>query len=137
MASDADEGTMAAGIVTALEIYGLAGLAVAALFLAWGIDRVDGNARGAFVFRPLLIPGVALLWPLVLWRWVSLERGGDRWGARHRPPRRLQDWLGLALSAAIPVILFGALLVRQNGPFERPAELLEPPPAAAEAESDR
>ena len=128
---------MAAGIITALEVYGLAGLAVAAVFLAWGIDRVEENARGAFVFRPLLIPGVALLWPLVVWRWVSLERGRGGWASRHRPPRRLQDWLGLALSAAIPVILFGALLVRQNGPLERPAELLEPPPAAAEAEADR
>lgn len=128
---------MAAGIVTVLEIYGMAGLAVAAVFLAWGIDRVEENARGAFVFRPLLIPGVALLWPLVVWRWVSLERGGDRWAARHRPPRRLQDWLSVALSAAIPVILFAALLVRQDGPFERPAELLEPPPPAAGAEADQ
>ena len=25
---------------------------------------------GAYAFRPLLLPGLALLWPLVLWRWV-------------------------------------------------------------------
>ncbi len=127
---------MAAGVVTVLQIYGMAGLAVAAVFLAWGIDRVDQNARGAFVFRPLLIPGVALLWPLVLWRWGALERGRDPWAGRYRPPRRLQDWLGIGLAAAIPVILFGALLIRQEGPLERPAELLEPPPAA-EGEADR
>ena len=120
---------MAAGLISAFEVYGLVGLAVSAVFLAWGIDRVEENARGAFVFRPLLIPGVVLLWPLVLWRWAALERGRDRWASRHRPPRRLQHWLGVALSAAIPAILFGALLVRQDGPFERPAELLEPPAA--------
>ena len=123
---------MAAGIITAFEVYGLAGLAVSAAFLAWGIDRVEENARGAFVFRPLLIPGVVLLWPLVLWRWGALERARDRWAPRHRPPRRLQDWLGVALSVAIPAILFAALLVRQDGPFERPAELLEPPATATE-----
>ena len=129
---------MAAGIITALEVYGLAGLAVATLFLAWGIDRVEDNARGAFVFRPLLIPGVALLWPLVLWRWGALERGRDRWASRYQPPRRLQDWLGVLLAAAIPAILFGALLIRQDGPLERPAELLEPPPpAAVEGEAGR
>ena len=127
---------MAASIVTVLQIYGMAGLAVAAVFLAWGIDRVDQNARGAFVFRPLLIPGVALLWPLVLWRWGALERGRDRWASRYRPPRRLQDWLGVGLAAAIPVILFGALMIRQEGPLERPAQLLEPPPAT-EGEADR
>ncbi len=65
---------MAATIVHAATIYGVAGLAVAAVFLLWGIDRVDPGAAGAYAFRPLLVPGVTLLWPVVLLRWAWLER---------------------------------------------------------------
>lgn len=45
-------------------------------FLLRGIDRVDPAARGAYAMRPLLLPGLALLWPVVLWRWRVLARGG-------------------------------------------------------------
>ncbi len=65
---------MAATIVHAAMLYGAAGLAVSALFLLWGIDRVDPAASGAYAFRPLLIPGIVLLWPVVLMRWAWLER---------------------------------------------------------------
>ena len=65
---------MAATIVNIVMLYGAAGLAVAAVFLLWGIDRIDPAATGAYAFRPLLIPGVVLLWPAVLLRWAWLER---------------------------------------------------------------
>ena len=65
---------MAGTIVNIATIYGAAGLAVAAVFLLWGIDRIDPAASGAYAFRPLLIPGIVLLWPAVLLRWVWLER---------------------------------------------------------------
>lgn len=55
------------------EIYLWVGGVVAAAFLTVGISRVDAPAKGAFAFRPLLIPGVVGLWPLVLWRWARLE----------------------------------------------------------------
>jgi hypothetical protein len=109
-------------------IYGLLGACVAIVFLLWGIDRVDPNARGAWTFRPLLVPGVVLIWPLVLWRWWRVSRG-ETLGKRHRPPRLAQDYLALALALAIPVFLFAALLARQNGPYERPAVMLEGPAA--------
>jgi hypothetical protein len=35
---------------------------------------VDPAARGAYAFRPLLLPGLVLLWPLVAWRWAVLAR---------------------------------------------------------------
>lgn len=54
--------------------YGGIGLAVGLAFLLFGIDRVDPAARGAYAVRPLLLPGLALLWPLVLWRWRALAR---------------------------------------------------------------
>jgi len=65
---------MAETIVHAAMLYGAAGLAVAAVFLLWGIDRIDSSSAGAYAFRPLLIPGIMLLWPAVLLRWAWLER---------------------------------------------------------------
>jgi hypothetical protein len=61
-------------IVAAVEVYGWIGAAVAAAFLLVGIDRIDESARGSYMFRPLIAPGVVVLWPLVLWRWLALER---------------------------------------------------------------
>jgi hypothetical protein len=65
---------LASLIVLAGKVYGGFGALVALAFLGFGIDRIDPAARGAHVFRPLLIPGIVLLWPLVLWRWRQLER---------------------------------------------------------------
>ncbi len=58
------------------QIYAGIGLLVAVPFLLFGIDRVEPSARGTFAFRPLLIPGVVLIWPIVLYRWGLLERAG-------------------------------------------------------------
>lgn len=65
---------MAALIVHAVMAYLMVGLVPAFAFLLWGIDRVDPSAHGAFAFRPLLLPGLVLLWPVVLLRWAVLER---------------------------------------------------------------
>ncbi|MDF2115104.1 hypothetical protein PY365_05930 [Roseiarcaceae bacterium H3SJ34-1] len=71
---------LAALIVEAAIWYGSAGLVVATVFLIFGIGRIDPAARGAYAFRPLLIPGVVLLWPYVLIRWAARERvrSGER-----------------------------------------------------------
>src|SRR5580693_841544 len=58
---------MAYFIVGIAELYAAVGAVVAAWFLLLRLDRVDA-ARGAYAFRPLLIPGLMLLWPLVLLR---------------------------------------------------------------------
>ena len=69
---------MSAGdILSAVSWYGAIGAAVAAAFLLFGLDRVDQHAKGSYVFRPLLVPGVVVLWPLVLWRWWQLERSSS------------------------------------------------------------
>ncbi len=60
---------MAAAIVLLATIYGGIGLAVGIAFLFVGIGRVDPTAREAYAFRPLLLPGLVLLWPLVALRW--------------------------------------------------------------------
>jgi hypothetical protein len=108
--------------------YCLAGVLVAVAFLAVGLSRVAPGARGAYAFRPLLLPGLALLWPLVLWRWWRLAtapatlRLGRRYAGTHRAV-----WTVLAV--ALPLLLLAALALRQSGPLEAaPVRLAEPAP---------
>ena len=61
-------------LIDAVIVYGWCGLAMAAAFLLVGLDRIEEDARGAWAFRPLLIPGVVVLWPLVGWLWLKRER---------------------------------------------------------------
>jgi hypothetical protein len=68
----------AALIVDALRAYALTGAVVAAAFLALGLDRLDPGARGAYLFRALIVPGLVLLWPLVALRWARLEAARRR-----------------------------------------------------------
>jgi hypothetical protein len=65
---------MAAAIVQGVTIYLAIGIVLGVAFLFVGIGRVDPAARGAFAFRPLLLPGLTLLWPFVAVRWWSLVR---------------------------------------------------------------
>ena len=62
-------------IVAVSTAYAAAGLIVAVMFLLRGIERVDPAARGAYAVRPLLLPGLILLWPIVALRWRVLSRG--------------------------------------------------------------
>ncbi|MEJ6391890.1 hypothetical protein V8J82_01400 [Gymnodinialimonas sp. 2305UL16-5] len=118
---------MAATLILAVQIYLAVGLVVAIAFLGYGIDRVDENARGVWIFRPLLIPGIAILWPLVLLRWIALVRGNVEGQGRYRPPLALQPALALLLAVIVPIMIAGALVIRQDGPNEARAEMLEPP----------
>lgn len=106
--------------------YVYAGLAVASVFLLFGLGRLDENAQGAWVFRPLLIPGVVLVWPLVIWRWLALRRGEQKLD-RHRMPRIRQERAQLAFVVAIPLILLLALMVRQDPDTLSAPVLLEAP----------
>jgi hypothetical protein len=67
---------MADLIVQAATIYVVIGAVIAIVFLLVGIDRVAPAARGAYAFRPMVAPGVVLLWPVVLLRWAWLELRG-------------------------------------------------------------
>lgn len=113
-------------IVGIAEWWGMAGLVVAIAFLAFGIDRVDENARGAYVFRPLILPGVVLIWPVVLWRWWVLETGRDQWPLRHRPPRLSHKYAMMALAVCIPLIIILGVAIKQTWPAEIAPMLVEP-----------
>jgi len=52
-------------------LYLTLGLLVAVPFVLRGVQRVDPVAReGTWGFRVLIVPGVALLWPLLARRWA-------------------------------------------------------------------
>jgi hypothetical protein len=65
---------MAAVIVQCVTVWLAIGVVVGVAFLFLGIDRIDPAARGAYAFRPLLLPGLTLLWPFVALRWFALAR---------------------------------------------------------------
>jgi hypothetical protein len=112
---------MGHAIILAVEAYGAIGGLMAAWFLLLRIERVDARARGAYAFRPLLVPGLVLLWPLVAWRLAV----PPALPARHLRAAHLRIWVGLAV--ILPLLLLGTLSLRQNGPTEAAPVLLAPP----------
>ena len=118
-------------IVTLAQYWLIAGAVVAALFLTLGIDQIDEDARGAYIFRPLLIPGVMLIWPLVILRWWVLIRDRDDWHNRYTPPRRVH----LAVAAILMIVVCGTIAlsfgVRQTWPADiAPVQLSAPEDAS-------
>ena len=67
--------TAATLVVGGVALYAVIGLAVAAAFIAIGIDRVlESPADVSPGARMLIFPGAAALWPYVLKRWASAGR---------------------------------------------------------------
>ena len=106
--------------------YLYAGAAVAAVFLLFGMGRLDENAQGAWIFRPLIVPGVLLIWPLVIWRWAVLRKGEEKL-ERHQMPRRTQERAQLAFVIVIPLILAVAWFLRTDPATLAAPILLEAP----------
>ena len=114
-------------ILWIVKIWGSIGALVAIPFLTFGMDRLDEDARGAYVFRPLLVPGVLLIWPLVLWRWYILADGKDEWSHRYRPRRASHQYFALIMPIAIVAIIVAGWSVRQSWPADiAPVQLSEP-----------
>jgi hypothetical protein len=108
----------AATLVAFAQYYCMIGAGVAALFLTIGIDRIDEDARGAYVFRPLLIPAILLIWPLILWRWLREETGTATWRGRYTPPRGSQGVLAVLMAVLIVLTLISSLAIRQTWPAD-------------------
>ena len=117
----------AALLVEAVRWWSIAGTVVAVAFLAIGIDRVEPNARDTYTFRVLLIPGILLLWPLVVWRWVVLELGRNDWQGRQTPIRNAHAWVWLVLAVAIPALLIAALASKPEWPGNYQPQQIEEP----------
>jgi len=105
-------------LVFAGQVWLWIGAAVAAVFLTIGLDRIDEDARGAYIFRPLLIPGVLLIWPLVLWRWLQIERAGDVTPKRYDAVRSAHGPATAAMSLVIVLVLIFGWTARQDWPSE-------------------
>lgn len=103
-------------IMLLVQLWGGFGACVALIFLTIGLDRIDEDARGAYVFRPLLIPGVMLLWPLVLWRWWQLEAKSAPWLSRYQPVRKSYGLAVCAMTLAIVLAVLLGLSHRQDWP---------------------
>ncbi len=119
-------------ILFAAKIWCGIGALVAVVFLTFGIDRIDEDADGAYVFRPLLVPGVLLIWPMVLWRWYILADGKDEWSHRYRPKRHNHVWFALLMPVAIVIIIGAAFSVRQTWPGDIAPEPLSAPAEVSE-----
>jgi hypothetical protein len=64
--------------MTLLIVYVAIGCTFAAAFVMAGIHRVDPQAKGAGMgFRMIVLPGVAALWPWLLYRWLHSIRHTD------------------------------------------------------------
>lgn len=102
------------------------GLLVALAFLLVGLERVHPAGHNAWAFRPLLIPGLALLWPYILLRW---RRGAIEPAAvaGQRIQRRRHARIWLAIAALPPLILLTGLALRQTNLADAPPLLLTPP----------
>ena len=117
---------IAQALVLGMQTWGIIGGLVAAVFLTIGMDRIDEDARGAYIFRPLLIPGVMLIWPIVLWRWWQIETERAAWADRYRPGRAGHGTAAILMSVAIVAIVIAGLTVRQSWPADTaPVQLSE------------
>ena len=110
-----------------VRVWFLIGGIVAAAFLIIGIDRIDEDARGAYVFRPLLAPGILLIWPLVLWRWWVLETGRNKPESRFKPVRTAHGPVAFALAFIVIVTIIVGLNIRQQWPSDVVPERLSAP----------
>lgn len=114
-------------ILLLVKLWGGVGALVALAFLSFGMDRLDEDARGAYVFRPLIVPGVLLIWPLVLWRWYILADGKDVWAKRYQPKRNSHTLIALIMPVLIVGIIAVGLSVRQTWRVDvAPVQLTEP-----------
>jgi len=117
----------AEALIGFLSIWLMIGGVVAAVFLFIGIDRIDEDARGAYVFRPLLVPGVLLIWPLVLWRWWVLETGRDNPDSRFHPVRKAHGVSAVMLALIVIGTIILGLSSRQQWPVDFEPERLSAP----------
>lgn len=106
--------TPAIVIVSLGQAWLLAGACVGVAFLLFRLDRIDPAARGAYGFRPLLLPGLVLLWPLALWRWLAPPPEPAREPSLRRRHKRAHAaiWVGLAI--LLPLTLTTALMLRRH-----------------------
>jgi hypothetical protein len=114
-------------LLSAAMAYMAVGAGVALAFLLFGLDRIDPTARGAYGFRALIGPGLALLWPLVVTRWLIAPAGAQPRSAPRQQAGHRVAWLCLAV--IVPAILVASLVQRRASPPANLSERLSAPAA--------
>jgi len=62
-------------VLIAVVLYLALGLVFAIAFITRGIAKVDEGTRGAtFGFRIIILPGVVILWPILLRKWIKIRK---------------------------------------------------------------
>jgi len=62
-------------ILIVMSFYLVSGLLFSILFLIIGLQRVDdGTNETSLFFKMLILPGVVLLWPLLLQKWIKSKQ---------------------------------------------------------------
>jgi hypothetical protein len=112
-------------LVQSVQLYAIVGLLFSLAFAWKGAAVVDPVATNATLgFRVLLLPGAALLWPLLAHRWWkaalagSADIPGDHTEHWQRGSERLRSValvMWLVLGPALVVVLVVAHLARSNG----------------------
>jgi hypothetical protein len=96
--------TVAFGLVALIKAWLVTGAVVALAFLWRGL-RSDPAARGAYSFRLVILPGLILLWPLVVWRWAAPLRSGAEPKLKSQHAAHGVIWLCIAAILATAFIL--------------------------------
>lgn len=110
--------------VETILLYAVLGAVFAVAFALRGAATVDPVARHASAgFRLLVMPGAALLWPVLLVRWWRAAQSGpvvpgeqtDRWQGGSERLRRTALFAWIALAPLIAILLLVALRARAEG----------------------
>ncbi len=68
---------LTSGILLGVGVYAAVGVVFALAFVLVGVGKVDAGAKGAgLLFRVLILPGTAALWPVMLIKWVLAAKRG-------------------------------------------------------------
>lgn len=118
--------TGAALVILIVKIWFSIGVAVAAAFVTFGMNQIDEDAQGAVAFRPLIVPGIILIWPLVLWRWWVLATETDNWHLRHMPPRRSHAVVAAVMLVLLVLTFTLSMALRQTWPADTAPLQIEP-----------
>lgn len=58
--------------VFGLLTYAILGFVFALVFVSFGVQRIDPEAKGAgYRFRLIIVPGTTAFWPMLLKRWLQ------------------------------------------------------------------
>jgi hypothetical protein len=66
-------------ILTLVAVYLFSGLCFAIPFVTRGVGKIDEGAKeSGWGFRLIIIPGTIVFWPLLLRKWIKMNKGTQK-----------------------------------------------------------